>query len=844
MRRAAFLLVAAALAASQACQGQGGGGATSNRPPGTGGGDGGGGGDAGPDYVVETCEGAPAATPGEDVCAVTAGDARLWVAGDVLTPGVVYAGGGVLLDAGGAIRCAGCGCAAEAQGATQVVCPDAVISAGLINAHDHVGWMNGVPWVAADEGVDSALRWEHRHDWRKGLRSNPKITVSGGSASRSEKIYGELRFALSGATAIFGSGDLGGVLRDLDATGSGDNGLGQPGASYDTFPLGDSSGTQSESGCSSYAPPDPAGAIVDCYAPHVAEGIDAVARNEFHCLTGQGSGSKVSLDHRSAIIHGIGLGPADIALMANQGMRLIWTPRSNISLYGDTAPVTVYHALGVSIGLGTDWLPSGSMNMLRELHCAASFNRDFLGGYFSDHQLWQMATVGSARALAFDDVTGVLAAGHAGDLAVYAKNGREHYTAVVDARVEDLALVLRGGRVLTGNANVVAALEPGCDALDVCGVQKQVCLSRDTGMTLAALEAEVQGAYPLFFCDTPDDEPSCLPARAHASDTVAGSNNYSGMSMAGDQDGDGLADGDDNCATVFNPIRPLDGGVQADHDGDGDGDACDPCPLDAGVTDCASGGDIDGDGVLDADDNCVSVDNPDQLDGDGDLKGDACDDCPQDPNPGAAACPGEETTIMAIQDPTHAMHPNEGERVRVTCIVTALGTNMVWCQDAAGGPYSGIAIYLGGATKTYAGGGDLALGDVMTVDGDYTEYFDLTQLENPVFTFVQSGAVPAPVTLTAAQLASGTTAESYEGVLVRVTDVSVSDVNPDAPSDFDEFMVSGLRIDDACIDGGGTGGLLDNSYTLGQSFSAITGVHHYSFDNYKLLPRMLSDIQM
>ena len=37
--------------------------------------------------------------------------------------------------------------------------------------------------------------------------------------------------------------------------------------------------------------------------------------------------------------------------------------------------------------------------------------------------------------------------------------------------------------------------------------------------------------------------------------------------------------------------------------------------------------DLDGDGIVDDDDNCVGVENPDQLDIDGDGDGDACDAC-------------------------------------------------------------------------------------------------------------------------------------------------------------------------------------------------------------------------
>lgn len=92
-----------------------------------------------------------------------------------------------------------------------------------------------------------------------------------------------------------------------------------------------------------------------------------------------------------------------------------------------------------------------------------------------------------------------------------------------------------------------------------------------------------------------------------------------------DRDGDGIVDSEDNCPDVFNPD-------QADMDGDGVGDACDP--------------DIDGDGIPNEEDNCPYVYNPDQTDTSGDGVGDACsddrdgdgipdneDNCPDVPNP-------------------------------------------------------------------------------------------------------------------------------------------------------------------------------------------------------------------
>jgi hypothetical protein len=88
----------------------------------------------------------------------------------------------------------------------------------------------------------------------------------------------------------------------------------------------------------------------------------------------------------------------------------------------------------------------------------------------------------------------------------------------------------------------------------------------------------------------------------------------------------------------------------------------------------------------------------------------------------------------------------------------------------------------------------------------------------------------------------GSLAEQYEGVLLQVQSVSVTNVNPDSPDDYDETEVSGLRIDDMCIDGGGEGDLMDNNYTMAQSFTSVTGVLTYGFSHFKLLPRLMSDI--
>ncbi len=792
--------------------------------------------DAGVDGMTTTttmCETLAPVTTG--TCGVTAGTgAGTLLKGNVLTPDTVYIGGAVLVDATGVISCAGCNCGTGTD-ATVISCPGASISPGFINTHDHITYTNDSPYT------DTGERYDSRQQWRLGLDGHKKIPAPGG-ASAAQVSWGELRFLMGGATSIVGSGGSAGLLRNLDKNLM--EGLTKTPVKFDTFPLGDSSGTREIGNCNYGSNATTAASLsaVMSYEPHTSEGVDSYAHNEFLCessMTYDSTAPGLSQDlaiSKTAMIHAVGLTAEDYGLMAASHTSLIWSPRSNITLYGDTARVSMASRLGVQIALGTDWLPSGSMNMLRELTCADSFNTTYLNGFFTDEQLWAMTTANAANVVAMSDVIGTLAMGKQADISVFAAHGKGPFRTVIEAQPADVALVMRGGKILYGDAASVGTTLTGCDTLDVCGTSKNLCLMSEVNMTLAGLTTAAGAIYPAFQCDAPMNEPSCSPKRPT---TVSGSTIYTGTPSAADSDGDGIPDTMDNCPTVFNPIRPMDGGKQADSDGDGVGDECDPCPRDANSTSCTqfNPNDTDGDGVPNSTDNCPDVPNPDQMDQDGDGKGDACDACPMVANPGAAACPA---TIYQVK--TNSLPV--GSVVAIAhALVTGVGANGFFIQvketDGAaytGADNSGLFVFAGTGSALL---GMATVGARVTVQGSVDVFQGEIELDSLTAVTVEAvgpESAPAPITVAYSDVVTGgPRATTLEGVIVTLGASTISAITPP------EFTLTDASTNNLVV----TNFLYTTpNPAVGQGINGMTGVLALRNMVSKVLPRAATDVDL
>lgn len=219
---------------------------------------------------------------------------------------------------------------------------------------------------------------------------------------------------------------------------------------------------------------------------HLAEGVDQAAREHFLAL--QYAPGQWAINHNLVGIHCTALTADDFTRMAALGAAMVWSPLSNLLLYGATADVAAAKKAGLPMALGSDWSVSGSKGLLGELKAAQLASRA-AGGVFGDDELVAMATCDAARILGWDHALGSLAAGLRADITGVAGTSGDPYTALVDAADTDVDVVVVGGAPRFGEAALMKTLQ-----------------ARNAGEPAGALETDVPGlpaghAVDLFQAD-------------------------------------------------------------------------------------------------------------------------------------------------------------------------------------------------------------------------------------------------------------------------------------------------------------------------------------------------------
>ena len=143
--------------------------------------------------------------------------------------------------------------------------------------------------------------------------------------------------------------------------------------------------------------------------------------------------------------------------MADAGTRLVWSPQSNLRLYGATTNVALALSLGIGVGLGADWLPSGSPSLLDELQVAARVLR-LQGSRVTAKRLVRMVTRDAGRIAALDDQLGRIRPGVPADLVVLSRHHSDPWQSVVHSDRRSVELVVLGGDVAYGRREWVEDL--------------------------------------------------------------------------------------------------------------------------------------------------------------------------------------------------------------------------------------------------------------------------------------------------------------------------------------------------------------------------------------------------
>lgn len=349
-----------------------------------------------------------------------------------------------------------------------------VLSPGWVNVHEHEAFSYAFP--------DPALKpvYHHREEWILGRNNMPALPVPADQhydpddpLTHALLSWVELRHLFAGTTTLGGSGAMFGLARNVGRrTDPADAVAYTFEADMEVFPFSRNATEKFADVCRDDGVPAPRLTIDSepelAYAPHVGEGrkSDCTASSEIDAFLAYVAEQRNS-GRRFSAVHAVATGPEQLARFSELDVTLVWSPRSNLSLYGETIDLRESQRQGVRLALGTDWSPSGSFNMLEEFNCARAVAQK-IADPLDAHQLWLMATHNAAYAAGIDDVVGQLAEGFYADLALLRKReGLEAYAVAVNATVDDVALVWLDGKPIFADAEIARqmGLDSGCVAL-------------------------------------------------------------------------------------------------------------------------------------------------------------------------------------------------------------------------------------------------------------------------------------------------------------------------------------------------------------------------------------------
>jgi cytosine/adenosine deaminase-related metal-dependent hydrolase len=177
--------------------------------------------------------------------------------------------------------------------------------------------------------------------------------------------------------------------------------------------------------------------------------------------------------------------PEEFEVLASGGASVVHCPSCNLKLSSGVAPIADYLEHGVNVALGADGAASNNrLDGWEELRLAGLLGK-YRGGptALPAVDLFEIATIGGARALGLDADIGSIEIGKSADLAVlelrrpHALGPDDVYTQLVySARASDVRHVFVGGKAVVADGVLLAFKE--ADALADAARQRSLLLKR------------------------------------------------------------------------------------------------------------------------------------------------------------------------------------------------------------------------------------------------------------------------------------------------------------------------------------------------------------------------------
>lgn len=359
-------------------------------------------------------------------------------------------------------------------GAT-VVDTGGVIAPGLVDLHNHVAYNFMGPWTAP-KLYTNRNQWQNDSAYAAAVKTPYNAVKNAGHLCQAQK-WGELRALMGGTTTIQGSigySCQNGWVRNVESYVFCHDNIRQNVLPVNSITAADAAKliAQFDAG------------TTKAYLIHLAEGTDDASRAEFDYLR------TIGLVRKEVVgIHATALTTAQLTEMGQAGMKIVWSPQSNLGLYGQTTNVPAALAAGVKVALAPDWTLSGTNNLLAELKVADRINKEQWKGLLTDEQLVAMATSTPAEIAGLGEKIGRIAPGFAADLVVVKANGKAPLRALIEAQQADVLLTVVGGQAMYGDTTMLGTLGvTGFDSVPVCGETRGL-LVRDATVTNGGSES-------------------------------------------------------------------------------------------------------------------------------------------------------------------------------------------------------------------------------------------------------------------------------------------------------------------------------------------------------------------